>query len=157
VSEVTLGGATYRVGQLNARKQWNVTKRLLKPLAEIGKIGANKTPPKTVSEAEPETAPETTPQDFFDQVSGPLADAISSISDADSDYIIDTCLAVCDRQQGTTEVKIWAPLMRGGNLMFQDLDMPTMLGLTIAVLKENLQGFFSSDQPASSASAAAQK
>ncbi|HVI10231.1 MAG TPA: hypothetical protein VND65_18215 [Candidatus Binatia bacterium] len=142
-AEVTVKDQTYRVGRLDARTQWKITKRLLEPLAEIGKLGSDG------SAANPD------PTKFFDQVSGPLAKAISSIKDEDSDFIIDKCLAVCHRKQGD----VWAPLVRGGNLMFSDLnqDMVAMLSITFAVLKENLGNFFSSDQLDSSASEASPK
>jgi len=142
VSEIELNGNKYRVGRLNGKKQWNVARRLMPVLSEL--IKAAKDIPQG---ANPENPSPEDAQKFLEKISEPLADSFSRITDENSDYIIDTCLAVCDRAQGPA----WAPLMRGGNLMFQDLDMIAMLGLTFAVIRENLGDFFYSDQPNTSA------
>jgi hypothetical protein len=148
VSEIELGGNKYRIGRMNAKKQWNIARRLMPVLAELIKAAKEIPEGTTPEQQSPENA-----EKFLEKISEPLADSFSRITDENSDYIIDTCLAVCERAQGPA----WAPLMRGGNLMFQDLDMTTMLGLTFAVIRENLGDFFSSDQPNTSAPAAPPK
>jgi hypothetical protein len=152
MSETEINGHVYRIGTMSAKKQWNVARRLMPVLAEIVKAGRDLPQPPNGDSAPAENA-----EAFLDKISEPLANAFSSIKDEDSDYVIDQCLAVCDRQQGTGGVTIWAPLMRGGTLMFSDLDMTTMLSLTFATIRENLGNFFSSDQPNSSAAAAPPK
>lgn len=69
---------------------------------------------------------------------GPLVAVISSMSDADSQFVLDTCLNVCSRQEPGGWAKIFVP---GGGLIFQDIEMPTMLKIVAKVIQENLGNF----------------
>lgn len=65
---------------------------------------------------------------------------LSHISDEDTEYIIKKCLGVVTRQQTTGP---FAPVLSPqGMLMFDDMTMSDMLGLTIAIIEENLGDFF---------------
>ena len=149
--ELELAGHKYRTGRIDARKQFSIFKRLAPILQElvtaVREISPDGAPPDT-SSPEAQNA-------FLEKLSGPLAASFKQIDDDDSNYIIDVCLNVCERASGGG----WAPLMRGGALMFDDLryDLSTQLSLTFAVLRENLGNFFSSVQPDTSAPEAAQK
>jgi hypothetical protein len=139
--EEIINGATYRIGRLNARQQWNVVRRLgslfaaAKPAASLWLENAD------------QEADDTKPLDkakiidgVFDAV-GPLAAALGELSDETSDYVLNTCLsAVQVNRMGST----WAPVVsRQGQLMFDDLDLATTLRLVMLVLQENLTSFLS--------------
>ena len=117
---VEINGQSYRIGRLDAKKQFHVARRLAPLLAGLG--GALKGEAKG-----------------FAEMVSPIAEALAKMSDEDSDYVIDTCLAVVARQQGSD----WAGVMaRNGGLMFQDIDLPAMLRLAVAVIQHNLGSFF---------------
>jgi len=66
---------------------------------------------------------------------------LSHISDEDTEYVIRKCLAVVVRQPETEGP--FAPIQTPqGSLMFDDISMSDMLGLTIGVIEENLGDFF---------------
>ncbi|WCM21358.1 hypothetical protein NDK50_07895 [Paraburkholderia bryophila] len=119
---VEVGGHQYRIGRIDARKQFHVARRLAPLLAGLGassfKDGG----------------------DGFAKFLGPLTDALSRMTDEDVDYVLDVCLSVCQRVQANGQ---GAPVVaRGGGLMFDDIDMGQMVQLTVKVIQENMQGFF---------------
>jgi hypothetical protein len=117
---VEINGQSYRIGRLDAKKQFHVARRLAPLLAGLG--GALKPEAKG-----------------FAELVSPIAEALAKMSDEDTDYVLDTCLMVVQRQQGEG----WQNVMvKGGGLMFQDIDLPTMLRLAVAVIQQNLGSFF---------------
>jgi hypothetical protein len=120
MSDIEVSGNVYRIGRMDARKQFHVSRRLAPLLAGLGGAIAGK-------------------KEDIASTFQPIAEALAQMSDEDTDYILDNCLAVVSRQQGNQ----FAPVMaRGGNMMFEDIDLPTMMQLTITVIRENLGGFF---------------
>lgn len=109
----------YRSGKLNARQQFHVARRLAPVLG--GLAGAVQGGDKD-----------------FGKLLQPITEAIAGISDADSDYILDTCLSVVKRQQGTA----WAAVFVNGAQMFDDIDLGALLQIAAKVIQENLGGFF---------------
>lgn len=126
-AEIEIEGNLYRVGRLNAFKQFHVVRRLAPALFALGEVGSN-------------------PKNLQDDISalaamGPVAEAVSKLSDADSEYVLNTCLLVCKRQ---AEGGVWAPVKVQGavNLQFDDIKLPTMMRLVFETIKENLGNFF---------------
>jgi hypothetical protein len=76
---------------------------------------------------------------------------LSQVSDEASEQVVRMCLKNVSRQQPTGFAKLCAPT---GQLMFTDLTMSTMLGLTYAVIEENLGDFFRSSLAALNVAAA---
>lgn len=118
---VEINGQKYRIGRMDVRKQLHVSRRLgpamLGLLASSQMKGFNLT-----------------------AMIGPSVDALSKMSDEDTDYVIDQCLGVVQREQANGQ---WAPIRAShGGLMFQDIGLMQMLNLTRAVLAENLKDFF---------------
>jgi hypothetical protein len=117
---VEVGGFQYRIGRIDARKQFHVARRLAPLLA-----GMTGLPDKAAG---------------FSGFIGPLTDALSGMSDEDVDYVLDVCLGVCQRMQPNGH---GAPVIaRGGGLMFEDIDMGQMVQLAVKVIQQNLSGFF---------------
>ncbi|MBB3004360.1 hypothetical protein FHX57_006742 [Paraburkholderia tropica] len=117
---VEVGGQKYRIGRIDARKQFHVARRLAPLLAGMSSV-ADKSA-------------------GFAAFLGPLTDALSGMSDDDVDYVLDVCLGVCQRMQPNGQ---GAPVIaRGGGLMFEDIDMGQMIQLAVKVIQENLGGFF---------------
>lgn len=115
--EVQAGGKTYRVGKLDALLQFHVMRRLAPVLPKLAAMQGN---------------------DLAAALE-PIAQGVAGMTDADSEYIIKTCLSVAERKQPGGG---WAALTVNGAMMFEDLDMAAMLTLVWHVLQHNLSGFF---------------
>ena len=138
VTEVN--GKQYQIGRLPALTQLHVARRLMPCLA-----GLTKAAPK-VQEILPKdsTADEQTADLVLNEVIQPIAEALSTMKDEDVNYIVTTCLKCCYFKQDTG----WAPMVNGaGQIMIADLQLPELLGVTLAVIKENLGGFFLGGPP----------
>lgn len=117
--EFEINGQQYRSGKLNARQQFHVARRLAPVLGGLA------------------AASQGASTDFAHFLQ-PIADAIAGMSDADCDYILDTCLGVVQRQQGSA----WALILVNKAQMFDDIDLGVMLQIASKVITENLGGFF---------------
>lgn len=69
---------------------------------------------------------------------GPLVEAIAKMSTEDSEYVLNTCLDTCTRQQAGGG---WQRLRVSGRFLFDDIDMQIMMRLVVEVVKENLSNF----------------
>lgn len=122
---VEVGGFSYRIGRIDARKQFHVSRRLMPLLAGLGGAAALKSQAGA---------------DGFKKFLVPISEVLSKMSDEDVDYVLDACLSVCQRLQPNGQ---GAPVMaRGGGMMFNDIDMGQMVQLSVHVIRENLSGFF---------------
>jgi hypothetical protein len=126
-TEVEVGGFTYRIGKLDARRQFHVMRRML-PL-----FGAL--------------------QDAQEDMVAGIAGAVSKLTDDECDYVLDNCLTIVDRRVGDTWVSLWNA--RAKALQFQDLPLADMLQIASAVLQDNLGSFFSGLPSTSAAQATA--
>jgi len=129
-AEFTVAGIEYRAGKLDAFKQFHIVRRLTPIFATLKNL-------KFIEDA----ATGTKKIDIKETDLTPVADALSSLSDEDSEYIINTCMNVCQRKQASG----WVKVRSNGGLMFEDMDMPVLLQLTWNVIIENFSGFFSAD------------
>lgn len=127
-------GEAYRVGKLDAFKQFHVARRLAPVVTGMTDL--------LVRFAKKDDASDLLDAKLGETVQ-PLARAVAALSDQDAEYIIRTCLDVCQRRQGDG----WARVQVHDNLMFQDIDMFIMLQLVWKVLESNLAGFFSELPP----------
>ncbi|EMA8645471.1 phage tail assembly chaperone [Cronobacter turicensis] len=66
-----------------------------------------------------------------------IADALAGMSEEDTNAIIFPCLSVVSRQNG----KSWAPVMSQGALMFDDIDLMSMLQMVGRVVGDSLGNF----------------
>jgi hypothetical protein len=136
--EVSLEGVDYRTGRLDVFDQFHIARRLAPLLATLGSKAKDlKEMAKPVTGEEPKSGENI---EALDAVLEPLAKCIAEMSDEDLNYIIHTCLAVCTRKQPTG----WAPVQSKGSrkLLFQDIGLPTLMGLTINTIQENMASFF---------------
>lgn len=134
-----IAGNTYRAGKLDAIKQLHVVRRLA-PL--IGSLqGVDIKGAMNGSEAGLLT------------VLGPLSTAVAGMSDADTEYVLSTCLRACQRQTpgGLGWTPVWSA--QAQRPQFDDLNLVGMMTLVGRVLMQNL-GDFTSALPRSSPVAA---
>lgn len=126
--ELELNGHTYMTSKLKAKPQRNVARRLaplllssknlLKEMFDQNKTGS---------------------VDELFVALQPLVQAIGEMTDADSDFVFDSCLA-CVRRQVTGG---WQSIMVGGELRYEDITLPEQIRLVVCVVKESLGDFTS--------------
>lgn len=131
-TEVTVRGVTYRLEKMDARTQWHVVRRIA-PLVYASL-------PVIVGAMRAESAESAL--GVATETMKPLVDALSGLSDEDSNYVLDTCLATVRRPNGMGQYV--SAFLRGGLAQFEeDGDMVVQLTLTAHVIWSGLSGFFS--------------
>lgn len=134
---VEVGGARYRVGRMNAMTQFHVGRRLAPVLAILGLKAAS-----MIGEAPPTDDKDV--MESFVPLLAPLAEVLARMSDEDSNYVVERCMLVTERE--ITEGK-WQMVVASGSspvadrFMFQDIDLHVMLRLVLEAIRENLAGF----------------
>jgi hypothetical protein len=129
MTEVVIGENTYVIGKLNAMKQFHLSRRLLPVLQKL--LPAFVAMQGVTLESQDVTK--------IAEVIAPAVDALSALSDSDSEYIISLCLGVVKRKQGNASASVWNE--KANAPMFDDLDLATMLRLTWEVIGDNLGSF----------------
>lgn len=66
-----------------------------------------------------------------------IADSLAGMTEEDTNAIIFPCLSVVSRQNG----KSWSPVMSQGTLMFDDIDLMSMLQMVGRVVGDSLGNF----------------
>ena len=127
MTEIEVNGVNFRIGRLDAFTQFHIARRLAPIQLAMGVSAAEL--------AQKATADEST---IAAAIMGPIADIMSKMPQDDVDYILKSSLTVVSRKQGES----WAKVFVSGGLMFDDIRMKEMVRLTIAVIKENMDGFF---------------
>ena len=121
MDEIEINGQLYRVGKMPALTQFHVSRRLAPVLAAMG-FSAEKFAGASIEDA-----------------LGPIAQVVAKMPEDDVNYIIFAALDVVQRKQGER----YSPVRAGnGRMLFEDIDMPTMLRLTVEAVKVSLGGFF---------------
>jgi hypothetical protein len=69
-----------------------------------------------------------------------MSEILAKMPDDDVEYVLNTCLSVVYRDEGTGFQRIQ---VQAGVMMFSDIDLSVMIKLVISVIKENLGNFFS--------------
>ena len=117
MADLTINGAEYVTGKMNAIKQFHVTRRLMPVLGSLASANG---------------------KDLVDMLPA-LAESIGKMPDEDAEYVLFACLDVARRKQSNGLAPVRAA---NGGLMFDDIDLAAMMQISAAVLQENLGGFF---------------
>lgn len=129
-SELTYNNETYRIGLLNPIQQFHVSRRLAPVLSAMG-----------VSAFELFQAGKSLEIGDLDlmTVLSAITDMIAKMPEDDVNYIFNTCLGVVHRKQVDGRfANVWVQQ----RFVFEDIDMNAMVRLTVAVVQDNLSGFF---------------
>lgn len=133
--EFEIKGDKYRTSKLSVFDQLKVTRKLLPVLAgimpDIQSIKSAVVPKGdggTNSEAVYAVMEKALPK---------IAEKLSDMTEEDTNAIIFPCLSVVARQNG----KVWAPVMNSGELMFDDIDLMSMLQMVGRVVGDSLGNF----------------
>lgn len=132
MQELEIDGRRYRTGKLDAFKQFHLTRKLLPLFSGLGESFAQM--PAQITDQG---------QGTFWKALEPVAQAVAEMSTEDSEWCVKTCLAAVTMFNGHN----WVPIMSGAQLMFEDIEMTTMLQLSFTVIQDNLGRFFPGAQP----------
>lgn len=134
----------YSIGKLNVFQQFHVTRRLA-PLAASLLSAFQSAATTKPSLTEQTNDPATEQMHNLDVGFMALADTLSSMKQDDLDFILQTCLGVVSViEKGGALVPLFDKNI--GQLRYADLNMPTMINLTMQVIQENLGSYFLSGQ-----------
>lgn len=129
LTEAEVSGKTYRIGRLNAFQQLHVSRKigplvpsLVPAFVALARAGAAADKP-----------------DQLAQMAAPFLDALAEMDDASVEYLAATCLSVVQRQQGSAWAPVWSA--QSNCLMFDDVDLGTLLPLVVQVITRNLGPF----------------
>lgn len=145
MEQIEIGGQSYTIGRLNAFDQMHVSRKLsplvptLVPvIAELAQGGLSKAL-EAIDDEELDDVEAMLSQFDLNNLNGlsaalkPLTEAWSQMSEDDVDFIMIKCLSVCARNG--------AKVCVNKSLMFDDLEMPHMLALVLAVVRSNMGNF----------------
>lgn len=130
--EFEIGGKEYRADKLNAIQQFHVGRKiapLIPPLIPVflkvsGMKGGLKDNLSSIAE-----------------VLQPFADGLASLPDKDAEFVFSTCLSVVRRRQGEHLAPVWSA--SANTLMFDDLDIGSIIPIVVRVIQANLGPFIS--------------
>lgn len=125
--EFEIKGVNYRASKLSVFDQLKVSRKLLPVLA--GMLGDFKGIKAAAQGGDVNKA--------IESALPKIADSLAEMSEEDTNAIIFPCLSVVARQNG----KVWAPVMVQGALMFDDLDLMSMLQIVGRVVGDSLGNF----------------
>jgi len=125
-NEFSTGGHTFKLSKINALKQFQIVRRMTPVLSELfpvlSKIGKK--------------ADGLTPDDFGEF--SPVISAFSRLSDEDANKVLLSLLQSVEIKQD----KGWARIASDQVIMFDSLELPTLLHCAGRAFMYNLQGFF---------------
>jgi hypothetical protein len=143
MQEVEVGGSRFRTGKLDAFQQFHVFRKLMPVFSGMGASFSQIPETSLQQPANGADAPQqqsSSDETKFWSALGPVAQAIADMSQADSEYVLKTCLQNCLIHNGTSWTRLVSP---NGQIMFEDqVDMMAMLRLTFETIKDNLASFF---------------
>ncbi|MDU1573272.1 MAG: hypothetical protein E6868_08475 [Pantoea sp.] len=125
--EFEIKGVQYRTAKLSVFDQLKVSRKLLPVLA--GMLADFQSIKAAAEGGDVYKAMETAlPK---------IADSLAGMSEEDTNAIIFPCLSVVSRKNGNA----WAPVMTQGALMFDDIDLMSMLQMVGRVVGDSLGNF----------------
>lgn len=128
---ITVAGKSYRVGKLNAMRQFHIVRRL-GPMLIVAGVSV-------------ELLNQGMKADLNDMVAmaGPVMEFLARMTDEDVDYVLMSSLGAAQRASTVGDTTAWSPVVSpdGRTMMFDDLDMPAMVRVVLEVLRFNLANF----------------
>lgn len=124
----------FKLSKLDAFKQFHIVRRLGPILGQIIPVAKN------LMGLKEEGMSEEQKFDAITKLIGPIMEGISKLSDEDANFVLlGLCAGVEVKQMPAGN---WARVVRDGNLMIQDLELPVLLQLAGRSFAYNLAGFF---------------
>jgi len=131
--EFDIAGQKYRAAKLDTIKQLHVSRKIGPVLPKLLPVFVQFTRSAKAGEAHEDL-------EGIAAAVEPLAQVLAEMSDADFEYVVNTCLASVHRNQ----MNNWAPVfVAGGGLMFDDIDLGATVHLVAKVIWHSLGPFLS--------------
>jgi len=127
--EFDLNGQLYRMGKLDAMRQFHLSRRIAPIIPTLIPVFVKLSKEGGLN------------QDLggFAELLGPFADGLATMSDEVGEYIISTCLSVVQRGNGQTWAPVWSAQAKA--CMFDDVDLSAIMQIVMKVIQENLGPF----------------
>lgn len=132
--EFQINGVNYRLSKVNAMKQFHLVRKLGPLLGELMPVLKN-----LGNIIQKEELKESDKFEAIAEIATPLFVGLSKLSDKDSEFIINGLLSTVEMQQ---ENNYFAFLATDKGLMFQNIELPTMLQVAGRALMYNIGNFF---------------
>jgi uncharacterized protein YejL (UPF0352 family) len=140
VHEHVINDVRYQIGRMPVKDQFHVARKIAPVVAGLGRGYAM----AAVSAVDSSNV--NADENLFEALT-PVADILSKMQDAEVDYVLNKCLSVVAKWNGQG----WTRVMSNGNMMFDDMDLPTMVQLVMEVVQSNLgpslQGLLAQGSP----------
>lgn len=133
--DFSISGREFRLSKIDPFKQYHVVRRLGPIMSDIA--------PVALKIQEGLKKADQTEEEKFEVViklAAPIFKGLASLSDEDSNYLLLTLLSAAEVKQ--SPANNWARVARDGNLLIQDMDLPTMMQVAGRAFAYNLGGFF---------------
>ena len=132
--EFTINGVEYRAAKLTVFDQLKVSRKVLPLIAKIVSDVALLKNALKDKQPDSEAIFKT-----IETVLPKIADVLAEMPDESVDAILHPCLKVVSRKAPVGNA--WVPVFSDGQLMFDDIDLFTMLGIAARVIGDNLGNF----------------
>lgn len=131
MTEFSINGQSYRMGKLDAMRQFHLSRRLAPIIPTLIPVFVKLSREGGLS------------QDIggFAEVLGPFADGLAQMSDEVGEYIINTCLSVVQRSVGSNWANVWNAQAKA--CMFEDMDLGVIMQVVMRVVEDSLGPFIS--------------
>lgn len=133
--DFSLGGRDFKLGKLDAFKQFHIVRRVAPILADL-------LPALKNAQAGPgdlAVMSEDKKLDMVGKFATPIMSGLSQLSDADAELVLYGLLSSVEMKQPAGN---WARVATGTMLMIQDLELPQLLQIAGRAFMFNLSGFF---------------
>lgn len=132
MAEFELGENTYRIGRLDAFRQFHLSRKIAPLIPTL--IPAFLTLRNTSREGAAASDLGSMAEAF-----APFAEGIANMSDEAAEFILGSCLSVVQRKHGSAWMPVWSA--QNKTCMFDDIDLAQMVQISVRVMEGSLGPF----------------
>jgi len=129
--EFEINGQPYRMGKLDAMRQFHLSRRLAPIIPTLIPVFVKLSREGGLNQDLP----------GFASVLGPFAEGLADMSDEVGEYIVNTCLSVVQRSAGQNWTNVWNAQAKA--CMFDDMDLGVIMQVVMRVVQDSLGPFIS--------------
>lgn len=128
-----VGSRQFKLSKIDAFKQFHIVRRLGPILGDIIPVA------RQLAKNKMDQMSEEQKLDAIASLGSPIMAGISKLSDEDANKVL---LGLCSAVEMKQSSGNWARVATDAGLMFEDLDLPTLLQIAGRAFAYNLAGFF---------------
>lgn len=129
MTEFEINGNQYRIGKLSAFNQFHVSRKIAPILPTLIPVFVKLSKGGGLSGD----------LSGFAEVLEPFTEGIAAMSDEASEYVLNTCLSIVQRNNDGAWRPVWSQQHKA--CMFEDIDLSVMINLAIRVIRDSLEPF----------------